>query len=120
MDKSWQLCIVDREACDFSEAPKFEQVFRTAARLDAFPNGTILFAVTSLFKPFGELSPIFSELQVIPKFAFIGGVMFSYVWSPEIKSYGWLMQEILRPVLTERDAIEMETKFGIDLREFVS
>lgn len=120
MDTSWQLCIVDREACDFSEAPKFEQVFRTAARLDAFPNSAIVFAVTSLFKSFRELSPIFSELQAIPKFAFIGGVMFSYVWSPDRKNYGWLMQEILRPVLSERDAIEMETKFGIDLRGFVS
>ena len=46
--------------------------------------------------------------------------MFSYVWSPDRKNYGWLMQEILRPVLSERDAIEMETKFGIDLRGFVS
>ena len=119
MDKSWQLCIVDREACDFSKAPKFEQVFRTAARLDAFPNGTVLFAVTSLFKPFKELDPIFSELQAIPPFAFIGGVMFSYVWSPDGKNYGWLLQEILRPVLSERDAIEMETKFGISLDAFL-
>ena len=118
MDKSWQLCIIDREACDFSKAPKFDQVFRTAAKLDEFPNGAILFAITSLFKPFRELDPIFCELQAISKFAFIGGVMFSYVWSPNGKNYGWLMQEILRPVLSERDAIEMEAKFGINLEEF--
>ena len=120
MNKAWQLCVVDRDACDFSKAPKFNHVFKTASCLEAFPNGTVLFAITSLFKPFKDLGSMFFELTAISPFSFIGGVMFSYVWSPETKRYGWLMQEILRPVLTERDAIEMETKFGIDLRGFVS
>ena len=114
MDKAWQLCIVDREACDFSQSPKFEQAFKTTTRIETPPNGTALFAVTSLLKPFKSLDPIFSELKAIPKFAIMDGVMFSYVWWPNTKRYGWLMQDILRPILSEQDVIYAETMFGVN------
>ena len=119
MDKAWQLCIVDRESCDFSKVPEFERVFKTAQKLESIKNGTALFAITSILKPFNSLNPKFYELKNIPKFAFIGGVMFSYAWLPNTKRYGWFMQDILRPILSEQDVIYAETKFGINLENFI-
>ena len=119
MNKAWQLCIVDRESCDFSKAPKFERVFKTAPKLESIKNGTVVFAITSILKPFNSLNPRFYELKDIPKFSFIGGVMFSYAWLPSTKRYGWFMQDMLRPILSEQDVIYAETKFGINLENFI-
>lgn len=119
MDKAWQLCIVDRESCDFSKAPKFEQAFKNASKLESIKNGTVLFAITAMLKPFNSLNPRFYELKSIPKFAVMGGVVFSYAWLPNTKRYGWFMQDILRPILSEQDVIDVETKFGVSLENFI-
>ena len=119
MNKAWQLCIVDRESCDFSKAPKFENAFKNTPPLESTQNGTVLFVVTTILKPFKDLEPIFYELKDIPKFEFMGGVMYSYAWLPNIKHYGWFMQDMLRPILSEQDAIDVETKFGINLENFI-
>ena len=119
MDKAWQLCIVDRESCDFSKAPEFERVFKTASNLESIKNGTVLFAITSILKPFNSLNPRFYELKDSPKFSFIGGVMFSYAWLPSTKQYGLFMQDILRPILSEQDVIYAETQFGVNLENFI-
>ena len=119
MNKAWQLCIVDRESCDFSKAPNFERVFKSAQKLESSKNGTVVFAITSILKPFNSLNPRFYELKYIPKFSFIGGVMFSYAWLPSKKRYGWFMQDILRPILSEQDVIYAETQFGVNLENFI-
>ena len=119
MNKAWQLCIVDREVCDFSQAPQFERIFKNMPPLESTQNGTVLFVVTTILKPFKDLDSIFYELKGIPKFAAMGGVMYSYAWLPNIKQYGWFMQDMLRPILSEQDAIDVETKFGINLENFI-
>ena len=119
MNKAWQLCVVDREACDFSQAPKFERIFKNTPPLESTQNGTVLFVVTTILKPFKDLDSIFYELKDIPKFAVMGGVMYSYAWLPNIKHYRWFMQDMLRPILSEQDAIDVETKFGINLENFI-
>ena len=120
MDKAWQLCVVDRDFACFENAIDFELKFKTVDKDEPFPNGTIVFATCSVLKGFDALGAFFDSAKFVPRYRFMGGIMFSYVWVPSASRYGWIMQDMLRPILTEIDAIDMEIKFGINLKEWIS
>ena len=118
MDKAWQLCVVDRDAVDLSKAPEFEKMLMSVQAKSPFPNGTPVFVVTSELKSFKNLAQVYQTLTSIRRYAVMNGILFSYVWMPTEMHYGWIMHDLLRPILTERDAVEMEAKFGLNLEEF--
>lgn len=41
------------------------------------------------------------------------------VWIPRLKAYSTCIMRMLHPICTELDAVEMEMKFAIDLKEFL-
>ena len=119
MDKSWQMCVVDRNMVDFSDCPTFnEHVVESSKKNSAIKDGDVVFVVTSTLKLFSKLSPWFDELEQNGKYAFMNGLLFAYVWAPKLKTYSWIFQDFLKPILTEQDAAEAELKFCTDLKDF--
>ena len=41
------------------------------------------------------------------------------VWIPRIKKYGFCLLDMLYPVLSEKDAIDLELRLGVNLDDFV-
>lgn len=118
MNKAWQLCVVDRQRVNFSEAPNFMKLVSDDAMTSAIKDGMAVFVVNTIVKSFNSLSSEFQELATHPTYRLPQGVTFANIWSPYIRRYGWVMQDFLHPILSEQDAIEMETKFGINLNNF--
>ena len=59
------------------------------------------------------------QYAVLNKNIFALGIPFANIWIPNIKSYGYFPLYALRPIVTEADAIEMEMKFSISLKDYV-
>lgn len=122
INKAWQLCVIDRFRADFSNAPHFENLVKNDAKTSKLADGTIVFIVNSMVKPFTSLSSAYNELRNsnhFPAYSILNGIPFAYVWQPNNKKYATVLHEFLRPILTEQDAVEMEFKFGIDLKMFI-
>ena len=119
MDKSWQMCVVDRSIADFSEYPEFNEYFLDSSRANKIMDGEVVFVVTTTIFSFSSISPIFRSLKTCPEYSCCGGILFAYVWYASEKKYGWIFHSILKPILNEQDAIEAETKFGISLEEYI-
>ena len=119
MNKAWQLCIIDSDSADFSDCIEFNNTLNTAVKNGKISNGCIVYVVNSVIIPFNELNPLFKGIKEKSRYSFIDGVPFAYVWYPSIKRYGWVFQDILKPIITEQDIIEIETKFGISLEEYI-
>ena len=119
MDKSWQMCVVDRNMIDFNDYPTFnEQCVESSKKNSSIKDGDVVFVVTSALKPFSKLGPSFDELAQHGRYAFMDGVMFAYIWIPKFNRYNWIFQDFLKPILTEQDATEAELKFCTDLKDF--
>lgn len=121
MNKAWQLCVIDRTLIDFSMAPNFAQQVMADATTSPMKDGTIVFVVGIIVKSFSSLPSTFTELKKasLKYYAISDGVVFANVWSPSIKKYGWIMRDFLRPILSEQDAIDVEIKFGVNLKNFI-
>lgn len=122
ISKAWQMCVVDRSILNFSNinssnTPRFNDLIRCSAVRD----GEVMFVISTRLLKFDELDKKSSmiELMRIPRCKFMNGVMFSYVWRPEKKAYDWIFHDILKPILSEQDAIEAETTLGAKLEEFI-
>ena len=118
ISKAWQICVVDRSILNFSNinsssTPCFNDLVRRSSARD----GEVMFVISTHLLKFDEFGKIpgMIELMCIPRYGFMNGVMFSYVWRPEKKVYDWIFHGILQPILSKQDAIEAETTLGAKL-----
>ena len=119
INKAWQLCVVDRQRVDFIKAPNFMKLVSDDAIASTIKDGTAIFVVNTIVKPFSSLPSKFQELASYSGYSIPQGVTFANIWNPSSGKYGWIIQDFLHPILTEQDIIEMETKFGISLKNFL-
>ena len=120
MNRNWQMCVVDSDLIDGKDMPKFSKIIASELNADnELGNGDVVFVAFTEMRPISKFSnDLQDELQRHPTFRFFEDVQFAYVWYPKTKRYIWILQSILRPILCEEDAIEVETKFGINLEKW--
>lgn len=118
MNNAWQLGVIDYDLTDFKQYPKFySQIQAERHNGVGLDDGDIVYIVSTSKRTIHSLGELFSELANRPIYQF--GVTFADVWNVKKKRYGWAMQEFIRPILTEKDVIEVELKFGISLKDYI-
>ena len=104
MNNAWQLAVVDWELYKKYAASKGKDHILNRCFVDKstqpFKDGTIVFIIK-------------------PYFMSANGELGAYLWIPSKKKYGSIIIHVLYPVITAKDAIEMNLKFGIDLSPYL-
>ena len=108
INQAWQLAVVDYDRLKnfYEKNKKFARIVESSKSRD------------TSFKD-GEVVYIASIMDTCKK---IGEVDFSpqcRVWLPERNKYGYCILDMLYPILTEKNIIEVELKFGIKLDDYV-
>ena len=118
ISRAWQMCVVDRSQVSFDNAPRLMRAIKQDAAISNIKDGDVVFVITTTVKLFrtyrdGE----FDEVRNVPRYSILDGIPYANIWNPRTSSYGWIMQDILHPILNAKDVIEMEMKFSISLEE---
>lgn len=127
MKNGWQLAVIDSTIVN---ASKYPVLAKSISNSISQYNGEAVFIVCSTIIPLQELvkrqhlaamidgKELVEELSRYDMYRYFG-VPYATVFYPKTKHYGMTMLDVLRPILSEEDALEVEMKFGIDLSRYV-
>ncbi len=128
MKNGWQLAVVDTSMVN---ASKYPVLAKSISNSISQCNGEAAFIVSSIVIPLQELverqhlaakidgKEVVEELLHADMYR-IFGVQYATVFYPKTKHYGMVILDVLRPILSEEDALEVEMKFGIDLSRYMN
>lgn len=127
MKNGWQLAVIDSTMVN---ASKYPVLAKSISNSISQCNGEAAFIVDSTVIPLQELverqhlaakidgKEVVDELLHADMYRNFG-VPYATVFYPKTKHYGIVMLDVLRPILSEEDALEVEMKFGIDLSKYI-
>lgn len=126
MKSGWQLAVIDVSQVN---ASKFPTLAKSLSKSISDCNGEVVFITSSTVIPLQELveqqnlATKIDGQKLIYELSQSGmyrdfGIPYATVFYPKTKHYGLIILDVLRPILSEEDAIEVEMKFGIDLSQY--
>lgn len=107
--QAWQLAVVDYDMLKnkfCKSCPQFVEAIEISKReKHALVDGEVVFIVCAYEKQcnIGEYK---NPVRV-------------RVWIPRIEGYGFCLLDMLHPVLSEKDAIDLELRLGVKLDDYV-
>lgn len=105
---NWQMAVVDWDR--LLEVPGRESIVNHARHDGSLKDGEVVFIVSTYLKDAST-----DSLRTLSSHWMDGNVMMAMVWVPSQSLYFTTPIKALHPICTEKDAIEMELKFGIKL-----
>ena len=123
MKNGWQLAVIDTSMVNVS---RFPTLAKNISKFISNCNGEVVFITSLTVIPLQELverqrlatkidgKELVKELSRLDMYRDFG-VPYATVFYPKTKHYGIVILDVLRPILSEEDALEVEMKFGIDL-----
>lgn len=121
MKNEWQLAVVDLDVYKWNDGSalkkKFEQLFNDPDR--TLVQSTVVYICSVAQIPCVKFGSEYDWDNPSYGGMFSNGVPIANVWIPKAKRYGYAPLYVLRPIVTEADAIEMEMKFSISLKDYV-
>lgn len=124
---SWQLAIIDYDLPKNHKqllvvAPMFLDLLETERSSSPAYHGSIVYIVSTKFLDINTECEFISqnvrdELRNITS-CIRFGVPFCHIWDPNENMYRWCISWILKPLITEKDIIDAELKFGISLNDY--
>ena len=126
MKNVWQLAVIDTSMVN---ASRFPTLAKSISNTISQCNGEVAFIVGSTVISLHELvecQPLAAKIngreladELLHADMYRNfGVPYATVFYPKTKHYGIVMLDVLRPILSEEDALEVEMKFGIDLSQY--
>lgn len=110
---NWQLAIVDWDMVT-SKSNEIRDVVNQCLLNDKkfLKSGTIVYIVDTYIEyADNDKWKLFADSHSSNK------LFIAKIWIPELSRYGHNLLNALHPICTEKDVVEMETKFGITLDE---
>ena len=110
---SWQLAVVDWDMVT-SKSNKIRDLVNQWLLNDKnfLKSGTVVYIVDIYIE-----HPNNDELNIFADSLSSNKVFMAKIWVPKFSRYGHNLLNALHPICTEKDAVEMETKFGITFDE---
>lgn len=118
MHTGWQLAIVDLDIFPICKGTALEKELQHALSSsdNKISSGKVVYICSTMQVPIDQLGKEWQELAYANIFA-LKEVPLANIWIPDNTSYGWAPLYLLRPIITEADAVEAELKFGISLKD---
>ena len=110
---NWQLAVVDWDMVT-SKSDKIRDFVnqRLLNSKKFLKSGTVVYIVdTYIEHPDNDELKLFADLLSSNK------IFIAKIWVPKFSEYGFNLLNALHPICTEKDVVEMETKFGITFDE---
>ena len=118
MKNNWQLAVVDYDHMNLKDCLHLKTTIQKLKTTSVVSHGEIVYIASMFIKSLSELGSAFSELKQQPLYAKFR-VHFAYIYVPKEHCYAIILNECLRPILNEKDAIEVETQMGISLEDYL-
>lgn len=111
----WQLAVIDEAMVD---KDKFPNLLRQGVK--SLRNEVVFITSTmrKLVAPQECRDQASIELSMVEEYKHFG-VPYCGVYYPTKRRYGYCMAMFLRPILSEEDAIDVETRLGVDVRRWM-
>lgn len=116
----WQLAVIDIDRCNERMFPLFCRTMRNDVSLNAYGNA-VVFIIDTMWIPIDNVTnntDVSLELKKNRMFSECG-MSFAYVCIPSEKTYFCCPIMALAPILSEEDAIDVETRLGVDVRRWM-
>ena len=106
---NWQLAVVDLDRL-IEKYPKIMDEMKNGIESSIVKSGDVAYIAATFLKLPGS-NPILNSIT--PR-CYDGKIMMCQAWVPFLNDYIYAPMVIFHPICTEKDALEMSMKFGID------
>lgn len=123
MKTGWQLCVIDydRVRGKFKGLDAFLNKCKHNPKIHTIKNGEIVYYMMHrLSTEYSSVDHPSKEFLNIIGFPEDYATQIAEIYFPSNGTYGWCLLFMLWPIVSEKDVIDAEVKFGISLKEYIN